>query len=80
MTRKNKLYKHHKSKAFFIVRNFSFAFLALVGVGASVAIPTYISTINNTQISTKADSSEAQENDNIESLETFEESNELETY
>ena len=30
MVRKNKLYKHHKSKAFFLIRNFSFVFFIVV--------------------------------------------------
>ena len=54
MVMKNKLQKHHKSKAFFIARNFSFALIGLVGVGLSIAIPTYISSLNESNITTKA--------------------------
>ena len=54
MVMKNKLYKHHKHKAFFVFRNFAFAFLSLVGVGLSIAIPTYISSLKESSIETKA--------------------------
>lgn len=42
MITKNKLYKHHKSKAVLVFRNFSILFSGLVAIAAIVAIPTYI--------------------------------------
>ena len=61
MSMKNKLYKHHKSKAFFYVRNISFVFIGLLGIGLSIAIPTYISSIKEQQISAKAQTEESVE-------------------
>ena len=58
MNMKNKLYKHHKSKVFFYVRNISFVFVGLLGIGLSIAIPTYISSIKEQQISAKAQAEE----------------------
>lgn len=55
MVRKNKLYKHHKSKAYFVIRNFSFSFLAIIGLGAIVTVPTYIASITNQNVPLKAD-------------------------
>ena len=43
---KNKLYKHHKSKAAMLTRNFSIAVSSLFALVAIVAIPTYISSNN----------------------------------
>ena len=73
MTMKNKLYKHHKSKMFFYVRNFSFVFLGILGVGLSIGIPTYISSIQEQQISTEAKAQEKLEEDKPETIETTEE-------
>ena len=74
MNMKNKLYKHHKSKAFFYVRNFSFVFAGLLGIGLSIAIPTYISSIKEQQISAKAqaDEKEKQENEKSKLFEILE--------
>ena len=58
MNMKNKLFKHHKSKAFFYVRNLSFVFAGLLGIGLSIAIPTYISSIKEQQIAAKAQTEE----------------------
>ena len=58
MTMKNKLYKHHKSVASYYLRRFSLSVLALFFVGGAAVIPTYISTISNQQISTKAETVE----------------------
>ena len=80
MVKKNKLYKHHKSKAFFYVRNFSFVFLGLISVGSAVAVPTYIASIKNVEISIKADSKDENKNDVEQSLDNQEESEELEQY
>ena len=56
MNMKNKLVKHHKNKMLFYVRNFSFVFAGLLGVGLTIAIPTYISSIQESRISAKAES------------------------
>ena len=64
MVRKNKLYKHHKSKAFFYIRNFSAIFVALVGVGVAVTVPTYIASTKSEQVPLKADYDESQKEDN----------------
>lgn len=58
MNMKNKLFKHHKSIAFFYVRNLSFVFAGLLGIGLSIAIPTYISSIKEQQIEAKAQTEE----------------------
>ena len=80
MTRRNKLYKHHKSKAFFYVRHFSFVVLGLVGVGAAIGVPTYIASIKTEQISIKAASNENNENEKAEVAETVQEAEELQSY
>lgn len=61
MVMKNKLTKHHKHKAFFIFRNFAFGVLVLAGIGLAVAVPTYISTLKEQNIETKATSEEVEE-------------------
>ena len=63
MNMKNKLFKHHKSKAFFYVRNLSFVFVGLLGIGLSIAIPTYISSIKEQQIAAKAQTEEDETKD-----------------
>lgn len=80
MTRKNKLYKHHKSKSYFYIKNFSFALVALIGLGVAVSVPTYIASHKTEEVSLKADSSEAKENKNSESIEALEDSQELLVY
>ena len=62
MVMKNKLYKHHKKKAFFVLRNFAFAFVGLAVVTLSFAIPTYISQQNETKIEAKTALANAKEN------------------
>ena len=75
MVMKNKLYKHHKHKAFFVFRNFAFAFIGLLGIGLSIAIPTYISSLKEQNIQTKAAEEKQEENpessnsDNLEDQE-----------
>ena len=51
---KNKLYRHHKSKFSFVVRNFSLTFIGIFTVLGGIAIPTYISVSNTLQIQTQA--------------------------
>ncbi len=57
MMMKNKLYKHHKRKAFFVIRQFSFAVIGIGAIGLGIGIPTYISSIQESQISAKAEAS-----------------------
>lgn len=58
MMMKNKLYKHHKKKAVFVLRQFSLAFIGMFALGLAIGIPTYISSIQESQISTKAQDEE----------------------
>lgn len=74
MVMKNKLQKHHKRKVFFIFRNFSFAVIGLLGVGLSIAIPTYISSLKESNISAKATSEKVEENASEDSSEELEQS------
>ena len=62
MVMKNKLYKHHKHKVFFVFRNFAFAIFGLAGIGLSIAIPTYIISLKEQNIATKATSEKEEEN------------------
>ena len=71
---KNKLYRHHKSKFSFVVRNFSLTFIGIFTVLGGIVIPTYISTLDTTNVVMKAE-----ENDEVENSEnTVEESHENE--
>lgn len=80
MTKKNKLYKHHKAKGYFYLKDFSFAIIALLGVGAAVTIPTYIASHKTEEVSIKADSENKENNENNESLEDLKENEELLEY
>ena len=80
MTRKNKLYKHHKPKSYFYLKNFSFALIALVGVGVMVSVPTYIATHRAPEVTIKAESNEPKENENNENTEASEDNEELLNY
>lgn len=69
MVMKNKLYKHHKSKAVYVLRRFSFALFGLIATGLAIGIPTYISSLSENQIATKAEENksekvESQDQDN----------------
>ena len=75
MVRKNKLYKHHKSKAFFYIRIFSAIFVGLVGIGVAVTVPTYIASIKTEQITIEAQYDDPEKE---ESEETTEENNDSE--
>ena len=77
MTRKNKLYKHHKSKSVFYIKNFSFAFLALAGLGVALSVPTYIASQNAAEISTKAESNKENKDTDDDVLEENKEEEEL---
>ena len=79
MTRKNKLYKHHKSKSFFYIKDFSFGILAILGIGTAIAVPTYIASHQNEEVSLKAESKienqqedETTNNSEIDNLELLE--------
>ena len=61
MVMKNKLYKHHKHKVFFVFRNFAFAIFGLAGIGLAIAIPTYITSLKEQNIQTKAASENEEE-------------------
>ena len=77
MTRKNKLYKHHKSKSYFLIKDFSFALITLIGLGVGITVPTYIATQNAQEISTKAESEKAEKEENKDDLDNKEEEKEL---
>ena len=80
MTRKNKLYKHHKPKSYFYLKNFSFALIALVGLGVMVSVPTYIATHRAPEVTIKAESNESKENANSDTEEVEKEEEELLNY
>lgn len=80
MVRKNKLYKHHKSKAVFYIKNFSFALIGLIGVASALTIPTYIATIRNEEITIKAESNESNKDNDEAKEDAKEESEELLAY
>lgn len=70
MTRKNKLYKHHKSKSYFYIKDFSFAIAALIGIGTAIAVPTYIAANKTEDLPLKADANlEEKAEDNTEASE-----------
>ncbi len=46
MEMKNKLYKHHKSKAQMFLRSFAVVSSFFLGVVALLAVPTYINIVN----------------------------------
>ena len=54
MEMKNKLYRHHKSKFVLIVKQFSLTCLGVFSVLSAIAIPTYITTLENQKIVTQA--------------------------
>ena len=51
MVMKNKLQKHHKSKKFFLARNFALSFMGLFTFSLAIIIPTYISSLNQSSLS-----------------------------
>ena len=68
MNMKNKLYKHHKSKSSFVVRELSFSVLGLSLVALAVALPAYFSTHKDEKVPTLAESEEVVEIDNNEEV------------
>ena len=73
MTRKNKLYKHHKSKSYFYIKDFSFALLGLLAIGTAITVPTYIASHKTEEVSLKADSDNSEQLENNEETQTLEE-------
>ena len=76
MVIKNKLYKHHKSKYALFIRDLSIAFSSFLALVAIIAIPTYFSTKNNTEVkaneqtqNSEVDSGENNENQPLEHYE-----------
>lgn len=70
MTMKNKLTKHHKSKASFVIRNVSIAVSTFVALVAIVAIPTYINVkYNSSKTGPIAHQSHAVSEEKIEKIE-----------
>ena len=72
MVMKNKLDKHHKRKVFFIFRNFAFAVFGLAGIGLAIAIPTYITSLKEQNIATKAASENEEQKTESGDSEQFE--------
>ena len=68
MNMKNKLDKHHKSKASFVVRHLGFTFMGLSLLVAVVALPTYLSIHANEKVATMAENEEEKETDNKEEV------------
>ena len=71
MVMKNKLYKHHKNKFALMMRNFSLTFASLFAIAAVVAIPTYISSNQTSQVTT-AESASLAKSDHQEVVEEIE--------
>jgi len=65
MEMKNKLYKHHKSRFHFLVKDLSIGTASVFGFLAIVSLPTYIS-INN-QLKMAALASEVNDAENVAS-------------
>ena len=76
MEMKNKLYCHHKSKAGMLTKQFSVALFGLSVAFGVVAVPTYISSLENNKVATLASEGEkendANENDENSVTETEE--------
>lgn len=68
MVMKNKLYKHHKTKASFVVRHLGFTFMGLSLLVAVVALPTYLSIHQNEKVPTMAESEDDKKLDNNEEV------------
>ena len=69
---KNKLYKHHKSKAALLLRNFTIGFSFLLAVVGLAAIPTYISASNVSEAKANEAVKEEANEENVENYETSE--------
>ena len=67
MKMKNKLYKHHKSKARLFIRSASIFALGLSAVVLAIAIPTYVSVKNSQNITVKAESENADSSSEVAS-------------
>ena len=64
MEMKNKLFRHHKSKFYFLARSFSFIFLGIIATVGAVTIPTYFSVAGEARYAIQA--SEVEPTDNEE--------------
>ena len=67
MKMKNKLYKHHKSKAGLFIRSVSILALGVSAVVLAIAIPTYMSVKNQQNITVKAESENADSSSEVAS-------------
>ena len=63
MEMRNKLYRHHKSKASFVLRHFSIGLFAFILGVSAITIPTYFSVREDERISLKASEEETEEKD-----------------
>ena len=73
MAMKNKLYKHHKSKAGLFARNLSIAISSFIALVALAAIPTYFSANSNTEVKANNETTETNSSEVEEPLETYSE-------
>ena len=62
MEMKNKLYRHHKSKASIVLRNFSLSFLGIFLAFSAITIPTYFSVRGDNRQQMQASEVEVVEN------------------
>ncbi len=67
MVMKNKLYKHHKSKAHYLLRSASLFTLVLSAFALAIILPAYLSTQNNENITVKAESENANSSSEVAS-------------
>ena len=73
MEMKNKLCKHHKSKAQMFLRSFAVVSSFFLGVVALLAVPTYINIVNlNKTQKVEAEINYAKEPENVESEDLLE--------
>ena len=70
MVMKNKLYKHHRTKASFVVRYLSFTFVGLSLAALVVALPTYFAFHEEEKVATMAENEE-EKLDNEEGVSTL---------
>ena len=78
MVMKNKLNKHHKSKFYFIARNFAIAFSSCLALTLVVTLPTYISISAGGNIESQAVTEVDKKNDvETSTNEDEEENNEI---
>ena len=66
MEMKNKLFRHHKSKASIVLRNFSLSFLGIFLAFSAITIPTYFSVRGDNRQQMQASEVEVVETPNTE--------------